>query len=49
MPPAVEFIEPLPPPRGLGSRSLRRRALQIAVVLGTVGAVAVLAPGLGDV
>ena len=31
------------------SRSLRRRALQIAVVLGTVGAVAALAPGLGDV
>ena len=49
MPPAVEFIELLPLPRGLDSRSLRRRALQIAVVLGTVGAVAVLAPGLGDV
>jgi uncharacterized membrane protein YbhN (UPF0104 family) len=49
LPPAVEFIELLPLPRGLDSRSLRRRALQIAVVLGTVGAVAVLAPGLGDV
>src|SRR3954469_14765484 len=49
MPPALEFIELLPLPRGLDSRSLRRRALQIAVVLGTVGAGAVLAPGLGDI
>src|SRR4051812_26995241 len=46
---AVEFIEPLPLPRGLDSRSLRRRGLQIAVVLGTVAAGAVLAPGLGDI
>jgi uncharacterized protein (TIRG00374 family) len=49
MPPAVEYIEPGPVPRGLDSGSLRRRALQIAVVLVIVGVVAALAPGLGDV
>ena len=49
MPPAVEYLEPGPLPRGLDSRSLRRRALQIAVVLVIVGVVAALAPGLGDV
>jgi uncharacterized membrane protein YbhN (UPF0104 family) len=46
---AVESIEPGPLPRGLDSRSLRRRALQIAVVLVIVGVGAALAPGLGDV
>jgi uncharacterized protein (TIRG00374 family) len=49
MPPGVEYIEPRPVPRGLDSRSLRRRALQIAAVLVIVGVVAALAPGLGDV
>src|SRR5918997_1887367 len=46
---APEFIEPRPLPRGLDSRSLRRRGLQITVVLGFVGLVAALAPGLGEV
>jgi hypothetical protein len=44
-----EFIEARALPRGLDSRSLRRRAVQIAVVLVIVGVVAALAPGLGDV
>ena len=48
MPPAVENIEPGPLPLGLDSRSLRRRALQIAAVLVIVGLGAALAPGLGD-
>src|SRR5688572_3732428 len=43
-----DFIEARALPRGLDSRSLRRRALQIAVVLVTVGVVAAIAPGLGD-
>ena len=46
---APEFIEPRPLPRGLDSRRLRRRGLQITVVLGFVGLVAALAPGLGEV
>ena len=49
MPPTVESIEPGPLPRRLDSRSLRRRALQIAVVLVIVGVGAALAPGLEDV
>ena len=49
MPSAVDYIEPAPLPHGLDSRSLRRRALQIAAVLAIIGLVAVLAPGLGDV
>lgn len=48
MPPAIENIEPGPLPLGLNSRSLRRRALQIAAVLVIVGLVAALAPALGD-
>ena len=48
MPPAIENIEPGPLPRGLDSRSLHRRALQIAAVLVIVGLVAALAPALGD-
>lgn len=48
MPPAFENIEPGPLPLGLDSRSLRRRALQIAAVLVIVGLGAALAPGLGD-
>ena len=48
MPPAVENIEPGPLPLGLDSRSLRRRALQIAAVLVIVGLVAALAPALDD-
>jgi uncharacterized protein (TIRG00374 family) len=48
MPPAIENIEPGPLPLGLDSRSLRRRALQIAAVLVIVGLVAALAPALGD-
>ena len=42
MPP--ELIEARALPRGLDSRSLRRRVLQIAVVLVIVGVVAALAP-----
>jgi len=49
MPPEVEYIEPEPLPRGLDSRSLRRRALQIAAVLVIVGLIAAFAPGLGEV
>jgi uncharacterized membrane protein YbhN (UPF0104 family) len=49
MPPAVEYLESEPLPRGLENRSLRRRALQIAVTLVIVGVVAALAPGLGDI
>jgi hypothetical protein len=49
MPTAVDYVEPGPLPRGLDSRSLRRRALQIAAVLVILGVVAALAPGLGDV
>jgi uncharacterized protein (TIRG00374 family) len=37
-----------PLPRGLDNRSLRRRALRIAVVLVVVGLVAAFAPGLGE-
>ena len=48
MPPAIENIEPGPLPLGLDSRSLRRRALQIAAVLVIVGLGAALAPALGD-
>ena len=42
----LDLIEAKALPRSLDSRSLRRRALQIAVVLVTVGVVAALAPGL---
>jgi uncharacterized membrane protein YbhN (UPF0104 family) len=49
MQPAAEHVESGPLPRGLDNRSLRRRALQIAVVLVIVGLVAVFAPGLGEV
>jgi uncharacterized protein (TIRG00374 family) len=46
MPPAVEYVESAPLPRSLDSRGLRRRALQIALVLVIVGLVAGFAPGL---
>jgi uncharacterized membrane protein YbhN (UPF0104 family) len=49
MPSAVESVESGPLPRGLDNRSLRRRVLQIAVVLVIVGLVAAFAPGLGEV
>src|SRR4051812_36243945 len=49
MPSAVDYVESAPLPRGLDDRSLRRRVLQIAVVLGIVGLVAAFAPGLGEV
>jgi hypothetical protein len=49
MPPAVEYVESGPLPRGLDNRSLRRRAVRIAVVLVIVGLVPAFAPGLGEV
>jgi uncharacterized membrane protein YbhN (UPF0104 family) len=49
MPSAVDSVEPGALPRDLADRSLRRRVLQIAVVLVIVGLVAALAPGLGEV
>jgi uncharacterized membrane protein YbhN (UPF0104 family) len=49
MEPAVEYVESGPLPRGLDNRSLRGRALQIAVVLVIVGLVAAFASGLGEV
>jgi hypothetical protein len=49
MPPAVEYVESGPLPRGLDNRSLRRRVVRIAVVLVIVGLVAAFAPRLGEV
>ena len=49
MEPAVESVESGVLPLGLDNRSLRRRALQIAVVVVIVGLVAAFAPGLGEV
>lgn len=49
MEPAVEYVESGPLPLGLDNRSLRRRALQIVVVLVIVALVAAFAPGLGEV
>ena len=49
MPPTVEHVGSGRLPRGLDNRSLRGRALQIAVVLVIVGLVAAFASGLGEV
>jgi uncharacterized membrane protein YbhN (UPF0104 family) len=49
MPSAVDYVESGPLPRGLDNRSLRRRLLQVAAVLGIVGLVAAFGPGLGEV
>ncbi len=45
----LDFIEARAVPRGIDDRSLRRPALQVAAVLVTVGIIAALAPGLGEV
>ena len=49
MEPAVAYVESGALPRGLDNRGLRRRALQIVVVLVVLGLVAAFAPGLGEV
>jgi uncharacterized membrane protein YbhN (UPF0104 family) len=49
MPSAVDYVEAGPLPRGLDNRSLRRRLVQVAAVLGIVGLVAAFGPGLGEV
>ena len=46
----VEYIPPPEPlPRELEGRRLRRRALQVAALLGVIALVAWFAPGLGEV
>ena len=48
--PRVEYIPPPEPlPEELSIRRLRRRAVQVAALLGVVGLVAWFAPGLGEV
>jgi uncharacterized membrane protein YbhN (UPF0104 family) len=49
MPPAVEYVESGPLPRGLDNRSLRQRAFRIATVVVIVALVAAFAPGLSEV
>jgi uncharacterized membrane protein YbhN (UPF0104 family) len=44
----VDYISPDPLPAGLDDRSVRRRLLQLAVVLAAVGLIAAFAPGLGE-